>query len=88
MHRGARIVASALAVGALGVAGVQSGATASQLTDTCTHTVKVPSSSHPNGVEFLTSFAIGEQHWHRYRHHTATEIGNHNRDRNCTGHIA
>jgi len=85
MHRTARIVASTLAVAALGVAGAQSGATASQLTDTCTTGIKVPSSSHPNGVEFLSSFNVGADHFHTYRHHTATEIGNHNRTRNCNG---
>jgi hypothetical protein len=83
MQRTTRIVAGALATAALGVAGAQGGAVASQLTDTCTHTIAMPSSSHPNGVEFLTSFSVGGVHTHRYRHHTATEIGNHNRDRAC-----
>ena len=83
MHRSTRIVAGALATAALGVAGAQGGAVASQLTDTCTHTIAMPSSSHPNGVEFLTSWTINGVHTHSYRHHTATEIGNHTRQRTC-----
>lgn len=81
MHRTTRIVASTLAVAALGVAGAQSGANATQGTDTCTHGVLTPSSGHNYGVEFESSWDNEDAHVHKYRHKTGTLI--HRRERNC-----
>jgi hypothetical protein len=52
--RTVRIVASTLAVAALGVVGSQSGALASQATETCTHGIAYDNSSHKR-VEYLGS---------------------------------
>jgi hypothetical protein len=80
--RTVRIVASTLAVAALGVVGSQSGALASQATETCTHGIAYDNSSHKR-VEYLGSRTTDGQHIHSYRHITWTGIGNHTRDVNC-----
>ena len=69
MHRTTRIVASTLAIGALGVAGAQSNANANANTQTCAHMNVANNSGHP-WVEYLghTTTAAGV-HVHKYRHH-------------------
>jgi hypothetical protein len=83
MPRTTRIVVSTLAIAALGIAGSQSGASATQGTDTCTHGVLVPSSGHNAGVEYLSSRDVEDAHIHKYKHHVAFPGFPHNRERNC-----
>ena len=70
MHRTTRIVASTLAVAALGVAGAQSGAQATSATSTCSHGVVTPSSGHNHGVEYVSSRDVEDAHIHNYKHMT------------------
>jgi hypothetical protein len=68
MHRTRRIVASTLAIAALGVAGAQSAANAGPITQTCAHNNVANNSGHPL-VEYLGHFTnAGGVHWHKYRH--------------------
>jgi hypothetical protein len=88
MLRIKRIVASTLAVAALGVAGSQSGANATTLTDTCVHGSVTPSSGHNHGVRFLSHWTIAGDHTHKYEHKTGFVLDSHERERDCTGHPA
>jgi hypothetical protein len=81
MHRTTRIVASTLAMAALGVAGAQSGANATQGTTTCTHGVQTPSSGHNYGVEYESFRDVEDAHIHKYKHKTGTTV--HRREVNC-----
>jgi hypothetical protein len=81
MHRTTRIVASTLAVAALGVAGAHSGANATTGTDPCVHGSVTPSSGHYHGVEFLSEWTIQGDHTHQYRHKTGSTT--HKRERIC-----
>lgn len=76
MRRTTRIVASTLAIAALGVAGSQSGANANAFTNTCSHGFVMPSSGHPAGVEYVGFANIGAVHHHKYLHHVGI-IGDH-----------
>ena len=69
MQRRTGIVASTLAIAALGVAGAQTGAHASVFAATCTHGIVAPFAGHPNGVEYV-GFRTGPAgaHIHRYKH--------------------
>ena len=69
MHRRKGIVASTLAIAALGVAGAQSGAHASPFAAVCTHGVTAPAANHQKGVEYV-GFRTGAAgaHIHRYKH--------------------
>jgi len=86
MHRTTRIVASTLAIAALGVAGAHSAANATDFTDTCVHGSVTPSSGHNGGVEWLSEWTVAGDHTHKYRHHTGGF--NHKKERNCNGHPA
>ena len=68
MHRTTRIVASTLAIAALGVAGTQTGANATPVTNTCVHGAVAPSSGHANGVEYIGFVNVAAGHIHRYKH--------------------
>lgn len=84
MHRTTRIVASTLAVAALGVAGAHSAANATTWTDTCFHGSVTPSSGHNHGVQWLSHWTVLGDHTHKYRHKTG--FTTHDRETNCTGH--
>jgi hypothetical protein len=81
MGRTTRIVASTLAIAALGVAGAQSGAVANNITDTCTHGVANNSSGHRQVVYESSSNSAG-QHIHRYKH-DVDNWPDHHPERNC-----
>lgn len=81
MHRTRGILASTLAMAALGVAGAQSGAHATSATDTCSHGVVTPSSGHNHGVAFVSSRDVEDAHIHNYKHMTG--FAPHYRERNC-----
>ena len=81
MGRTIRVLASALAVAGGGVAASQTGAIASQQTDTCTHGIAYDNSGHVR-VEYLGARNTDGAHIHNYRHVTWTGI-NHQRERNC-----
>ena len=68
MKRTARIVASTLAIGALGIAGSQSAASANNVTNTCTHGVAANNSGHA-WVAYLGYSSVGGAHVHKYRHY-------------------
>jgi hypothetical protein len=81
MHRTTRIVASTLAIAALGVVGSQTGASATTETNTCSHGV-VPNNSGHKWVAFISSRDVEDAHIHKYLHNTGL-IGDHIRERNC-----
>jgi hypothetical protein len=83
MQRTTRILASTLAMAALGVAGAQGGALATSATDTCSHGVVTPSSGHNHGVEYRSFRTVENTHIHKYLHRTGFAPGNHYRERNC-----
>lgn len=83
MQRTTRMLASTLAIAALGVVGAQTGAHATQTTTTCTHGVSVPSSGHNAGVEYLSFRDEEDAHIHKYKHHVGFPGIPHNREKNC-----
>jgi hypothetical protein len=68
MRRARRIAAGTLVLAALGIAGAQSGANASQNTVGCYHGITAPSSGHQNGVAYRGSQDDAGVHIHMYLH--------------------